>query len=95
MPTPKSDKFLPPKATPQTKKVFNKNSNKKLIKNAISMVCMAGGTNKQEREEVLKIIDSTDFDFYLILFRGTLGRQDFKALYSHDGHGNVNKIYGP
>lgn len=59
------------------------------------MVSLAGDINKQEREEVMKLIDSTEHPYYIILFRGNLGRQDFKALYSHDGSGGVIKIYGP
>lgn len=74
--------------------MLTKNSNKKIIKNSIS-VCLAGETNKQVREDVLKILDTTDHPYYIILFRGNLGRQDFKALYSHDGSGYVEKIYGP
>lgn len=44
---------------------------------------------------MLKIIDETNHPYYIILFRGNLGRQDFKALFSHDGIGTVEKIYGP
>lgn len=29
------------------------------------------------------------------MFRGNLGRQDYKALYAHDGIGTVFKIHGP
>lgn len=38
------------------------------------MVCLAGETNKNEREEVLKLLDGTDHPYYIILFRGNLGR---------------------
>lgn len=38
------------------------------------MVSLAGETNKSEREEVLKIIDETNYPYYIILFRGNLGR---------------------
>ena len=50
---------------------------------------LAGDINKNEREEVLKIIDETDYPYYIMMFRGNLGRQDYKALYSHDGLGTV------
>lgn len=56
---------------------------------------MAGEINKIVREEVLKIIDESDYPYYIIMFRGNLGRHDFKALYSHDGIGTVEKVYGP
>jgi hypothetical protein len=79
-----------PKMTPTQKKgpSTSNHTNKKIIKNAILM-CLAGETNKLEREDVLKVIDSTEFNYYIILFRGNLGRQDFKALYSHDGNGSI------
>jgi type IV secretory pathway TraG/TraD family ATPase VirD4 len=73
-----------PKLTPNLKKVFAKNSNKKLLKNAL-MVCLAGESNKQEREAVLKVLEETDYTYYLVMFRGNLGRQDYRALYGHDG----------
>ncbi len=59
------------------------------------LVVLAGDINKTEREEVLKIIDETDYPYYVLMFRGNLGRQDYKALYSHDGLGTVVKIHGP
>ena len=63
-----------PSSTPSTKKQFTKNSNKKIIKNAIQMVCLAGETHKLEREEVLKALEGSDHLQYLILFKGNLGR---------------------
>ncbi len=59
------------------------------MRNAIIQVCLAGETNKQEREEVLKVIDESDHPYYIIMFRGNLGRQDFRALYAHDGMGFI------
>jgi calmodulin-regulated spectrin-associated protein len=52
---------------------------------------------------VLKIIEETDYAHYLIMFRGNLGRSDFRALYGHDGgqstggmiSGSVLKLHGP
>ncbi len=52
---------------------FAKNSNKKLIKNSLN-VCLAGETNKVTREDVIKILESTEHPYYIILFRGNLGR---------------------
>ena len=57
------------------------------MKNAIQ-VSLAGETNKQEREQVLKLLEETDYIYYIIMFRGNLGRSDFKALYVHDGGQN-------
>ena len=71
---------MTPPVNPNGKK-FAKNSNKKLIKNAITQVILAGETNKVEREDVLKMLDETEYPYYIILFKGNLGRQDFKALY--------------
>ena len=65
-------------------KVFAKNSNKKLLKNAL-LVCLAGESNKQEREQVLQVFEETDYPYYIIMFRGNLGRSDYRALYGHDG----------
>ena len=84
------------------KKGFTKNSNKKLLRNAL-LVCLAGDTNKAEREAVLKVLEETEYTYYLIMFRGNLGRQDFRALYCHDGgqqqggliSGSVLKLHGP
>lgn len=64
---------MTPSSNPSSKK-FAKNSNKKLIKNAVSMVSLAGETNKLEREDVLKVIDGTDYPYYIIMFKGNLGR---------------------
>ena len=38
------------------------------------MILLAGEINKQEREEVLKMIDESDYPYYIVLFRGNLGR---------------------
>ncbi|CAI2380791.1 unnamed protein product [Moneuplotes crassus] len=69
-------------------------SNKKLIKNAISSVCLAGEVCKHEREEVLQVLQDNDSKYFIILLQTSLGRQKFKGLYSHDGLGTVNKLYG-
>jgi len=86
-----------PKLTPNVlaaKKGFTKNSNKKIIKNAL-LVCLAGESNKAEREQVLKVLEESEFPYYLILFRGNLGRQDFRALYCHNGSLTIFKLHGP
>ena len=56
------------------------------MRNAVG-VCLAGETYRREREEVLKVMEETDFAHYVIMFRGNLGRTDYRALYGHDGVG--------
>lgn len=63
---------------------------------------MAGEMNKVERDQILKVLEETDFTYYVIMFRGNLGRQDYRALYCHDGggaggliSGTVQKLHGP
>lgn len=45
---------------------------------------LAGQTElaTRERQEVLAVIDATDFEQYVILFKGQTGRFDFRALYA-------------
>ena len=70
-------------------------SNKKMIKLALNMVSLSGEVNKKEREEVVKVIDSTNYLNYVILFKGHLGRTDYRALYQNDGaDGHIVKIHG-
>ena len=79
------------------KLVFSKPSNRKLIKNAILQVCLAGEAYKLQREEVIKVIDeNAEVCNFVIVFRGELGRQDLKALYEFDAATEeVRKLYGP
>jgi hypothetical protein len=59
--------------------IFNKSNNRKLIKNAITNVCLAGEPNKGKREEVLKILTNIPPDKnVLVLFKDIIGgRQVF------------------
>lgn len=77
--------------------VFNKPSNRKLIKKAVTQVCLAGEPNKAAREETLEILDKReDVSYFIIVFRGELGRRDFRAIYSHDPtNREVKKLMGP
>ena len=63
---------------------YSKMSNKKIIKKAINEVCLAGNSNKEYREKINEIIDTCDFENYIILFRGNYGRFDIKAIYTYD-----------
>ncbi|EAR87059.1 microtubule-binding calmodulin-regulated spectrin-associated protein (macronuclear) [Tetrahymena thermophila SB210] len=74
---------------------FSKPSNKQLISQAITKVCLAGPTNSKEREIALKKIKDSQQEHFIVLFKGINGRQDFKALYSMDSNTNeVKKIFG-
>ncbi|OMJ81727.1 hypothetical protein SteCoe_17779 [Stentor coeruleus] len=76
--------------------VYNKPSNRKIIKNAISQLCLAGEPNKVHREEVLNVIDTLEEIMYFIIVFSDSTRRDVRGLYSHDPNtGEVNKIYGP
>ena len=76
--------------------VYNKPSNKKIVKNAISQVCLAGEPNRAHREEVLALIERlADVNYFIIVFSDSI-RRDVRGLYSHDPNtGEVNKVYGP
>lgn len=59
------------------------------------MVSLPGELNKKEREVVNQLIDSTNHRNYVILFKGHLGRTDYRALYQNDeGEGTIFKIHG-
>ena len=70
-------------------KVFSENhpvsiskhkSNKQIVKNAISDVCLAGGPNAAKKIEVLKCLRDSQSDHFLILFRDIIGCK-FRGLY--------------
>ena len=65
-----------------------------MIKNALNMVSLSGEVSKKERDEVTKIIDSCPYINLVILFKGHLGRTDYRALYHNDGEGEIIKIHG-
>jgi hypothetical protein len=53
---------------------FSKLSNKKIIKNAISNVCLGGEPNRVCREKILEIIEKCPCENFIILFKGNFGR---------------------
>ena len=76
--------------------VYNKPSNRKIIKNAISQVCIAGDANRTHREEVLCIIENNKEVNYFIIVFSESGRRDCRGLYTHDPNtAEINKVYGP
>ena len=78
------------------KKAFAKINNTKMIKNALLNVSLPGELSKREREEVNAVIDSSNEACnFIVLFKGVLGRTDYRALYRFDeaaGHGF--KVHG-
>ena len=77
------------------KKGFQKKSNKPNIVQALSKVSLAGVPQKNELEIVLKVLAETDCPNYIILFKGIMGRNDYRGLYSHNADSTVTKIAGP
>ena len=62
-------------------------------------VSLAGEMSRNEREEVTAIIDAETDVNYTILFKGVLGRTDYRALYrqeydEHDDLGHIVKVHG-
>jgi hypothetical protein len=53
------------------------------------------GPSTAEQKEVLKFLEESPHTNFVILFKGVLGRCDYKALYQHDVDGEVVKILGP
>ena len=76
--------------------VYNKPSNRKIIKNAISQLCLAGEPNKSHREEVLNLIERLpEVNYFIIVFSDSI-RRDVRGLYSHDPNtSEVSKVFGP
>lgn len=65
------------------KKAFTKNNNSKIIKNALLNVSLAGEMSRKDREEVNSLIDANPTN-YVVLFKGVLGRTDYRALYKQE-----------
>ena len=49
---------------------------------ALKKVCLAGEINKKKQNEVCEAMDEYDIGRFIILFKSTFGRQDFKAIYA-------------
>jgi hypothetical protein len=65
---------------------LEKNSNKKLIKNALQLVVLAGQNDQTKRElsELLELMDESNFLQYVVLFKNNTGRFDYRALYARN-----------
>ncbi|XP_065911733.1 calmodulin-regulated spectrin-associated protein 1-B-like isoform X2 [Dysidea avara] len=67
-------------------------SNKKIISNAISHICLAGAVNTDARQKVIQILDNSPANNFLVLFRDQIGCK-FRGIYICDDE-KVLKIYG-
>jgi len=71
-------------------------TNRKIVKTALATVCLSGEVNRKLKEQVIAALENSGKTNFVIVFKGTLGRQDFAALYSHDLlHGILAKVVGP
>lgn len=71
-------------------------TNRKIVKTALAAICLSGEVNKGLKEQVIEALENSGEANFVIVFKGTLGRQDFAALYSHDLlHGVLVKVVGP
>lgn len=80
------------------KKAYAKQNNSKMIKNALQNVSLPGEMGRREREEVIAVIDANPTSF-VVLFKGVLGRTDYRALYrqdysEQDQDGYITKVHG-
>jgi hypothetical protein len=53
---------------------YNRLSNKKTIKSAISTVCLAGEPNRVCREKILEILEKCPCENFIVLFKSNIGR---------------------
>lgn len=67
-----------------------------MIKNALAMVSLPGEMGKAQREEVNQVIDGSGGTHnFVILFKGVLGRTDYRALYRfEETEGHAVKVHG-
>lgn len=73
---------------------MSRRSNRKLIRNALQYVCLAGGAIKSEREAVLELLDNDSGDLYMILLKKERSLM-FKALLRVDlDTRKATKLYG-
>ena len=86
-----------PKIEPKERKnTVQKQSNKKMMMNAITYTCLPGQLNKKEREKLLDVLENeTSSEFFIFLFK-QYARKVIKGIYVMDFTQNnrVRKIYG-
>eukprot|EP00741_Cyanophora_paradoxa_P003923 tig00000737_g3816.t1 len=69
-------------------------SNRKLVRNALGFVCLAGAAMQRERDDVLWELENNASDHFVILFRNEKGL-NFRGLYAYNAEARaVQKVYG-
>ncbi|KAI8844344.1 hypothetical protein BJ741DRAFT_573464 [Chytriomyces cf. hyalinus JEL632] len=87
----------PPKLNSPRKSLptIKQQSNRKLIKNALLQVCLAGSVNEKVKADVMEDLEASPSSHFIILFRGPKNHA-FKGLYSYDAQlQQVLKVYAP
>ncbi|CEO97748.1 CKK domain-containing protein [Plasmodiophora brassicae] len=71
-------------------------SNRSIMRNALSRVCLAGGATELERMQALDALEQSPSDWFLVLLRKE--RHKFRGLYQvdacNDGDVSLTRIYG-
>jgi hypothetical protein len=79
-------------------KAASRCSNRKLIRNALAHVCLAGAAMREAREKCLKALDDVPLEIastFVIAFRDDVAPHRFKALYALVADSShLKKIYG-
>ena len=85
-----------PRAQPLPLFVSSQSTNRKIVKNALTAICLSGDSHRIQREEATLILDSLQgVNYFIIVFKGNLGRQEFAGLYGLDPKsGLLHKLYG-
>lgn len=86
---------LEPKIEPKERKhSFARQSNKKLLVNAITYVCFPGELNRKERERLIEVLEESEHEFFVFLFK-EYSRKIIKGIYILDNSQTyLSKIYG-
>ena len=85
-----------PRAQPLPLFVSSQSTNRKIVKNALTAICLAGESHRKQRTEAALILDTLQtVNYFIIVFKGNLGRQEFAGLYGLDPKsGQLQKLYG-
>ena len=93
-----SPKTLSPEPRAQPLPLFarSQSTNRKIVKNALTAICLAGESHRKQRDETALILESLQsVNYFVIVFKGNLGRQEFAGLYGLDPKsGLLHKLYG-
>jgi hypothetical protein len=93
-----SPKTLSPEPRAQTLPLFvsSQPTNRKIVRNALTAICLAGQSHRKQRTEATLILDTLHgVNYFIIVFKGNLGRQEFAGLYGLEAKsGLLHKLYG-